>query len=139
MRRVSVAPRRVSEMRTRGSAAMKYCDEPGCGTMLDRGARCSTHARAVDQVRGSFRQRGYNARWDRRSRLFRARYPLCGMRPGALAPVMSRCYDEHRVTVGDQVDHIAPHRGDSALFWDELGNWQTLCSACHTRKTAAGL
>lgn len=27
-------------------------------------------------------------------------------------------------------DHIKPHRGDLALFWDE-GNLQCLCKACH--------
>ena len=28
------------------------------------------------------------------------------------------------------VDHIKPHRGDEALFWDER-NLQTLCKGCH--------
>ena len=28
------------------------------------------------------------------------------------------------------VDHIKPHRGDMALFWDQ-SNWQPLCKACH--------
>ncbi|OWU83816.1 HNH endonuclease [Oceanicola sp. 22II-s10i] len=27
-------------------------------------------------------------------------------------------------------DHIEPHRGDPALFWDE-GNLQCLCKPCH--------
>ena len=27
-------------------------------------------------------------------------------------------------------DHIRPHRGDEALFWDE-GNLQCLCKRCH--------
>lgn len=27
-------------------------------------------------------------------------------------------------------DHIVPHRGDAALFWD-AGNLQCLCKACH--------
>jgi len=29
-------------------------------------------------------------------------------------------------------DHIKPHRGDEALFWDEA-NLQTLCKPCHDR------
>lgn len=33
------------------------------------------------------------------------------------------------------VDHIIPHRGDGALFWDE-SNWQGLAKSCHDRKTA---
>ncbi|SNS53481.1 HNH endonuclease [Sphingomonas laterariae] len=28
-------------------------------------------------------------------------------------------------------DHIRPHRGDEALFWDEA-NLQTLCASCHS-------
>lgn len=27
-------------------------------------------------------------------------------------------------------DHVVPHRGDPALFWD-AGNLQCLCKACH--------
>ncbi|HEX7883151.1 MAG TPA: HNH endonuclease [Afipia sp.] len=29
-------------------------------------------------------------------------------------------------------DHVKPHRGDEALFWDEA-NLQTLCKACHDK------
>jgi 5-methylcytosine-specific restriction endonuclease McrA len=29
-------------------------------------------------------------------------------------------------------DHITPHRGSDALFWDE-GNLQCLCKPCHDR------
>ena len=36
------------------------------------------------------------------------------------------------------VDHIVPHRGDQALFWDEQ-NWQPLCKSCHDKKTGGGL
>mgnify|MGYP002266603246 CR=1 FL=1 len=39
-------------------------------------------------------------------------------------------------------DHKIPHRGDPALFWDEL-NLQCLCKGCHDktkqREEAAGL
>jgi len=33
------------------------------------------------------------------------------------------------------VDHVRPHKGDPALFWDH-GNWQPMCWPCHSRKTA---
>ncbi|WP_407496877.1 HNH endonuclease [Pseudooceanicola sp. MF1-13] len=33
------------------------------------------------------------------------------------------------------MDHITPHKGDRKLFWDR-SNWQALCHACHSRKTA---
>jgi shikimate kinase len=32
--------------------------------------------------------------------------------------------------VATVVDHIKPHRGDQALFWDK-NNWQPLCTHCH--------
>jgi len=115
-----------------------FCAEPGCRERVTRG-RCPEHARAVEHARTSRQARGYGNRWARRSRLFRARYPLCGMRPNGQTPVMSACYDEGRVTLAWQVDHVVPHRGDPALFWDEIGNWQSLCAACGSRKTAAGL
>jgi 5-methylcytosine-specific restriction protein A len=34
------------------------------------------------------------------------------------------------------VDHIIPHRGNQKLMWDQ-SNWQALCHACHSRKTAS--
>jgi len=98
-----------------------------------------TLRRPSDAWRGSNRQRGYTYRWEQRAKAFRDRYPLCGMRPGNVPPVMSRCHDEHRVTPGAQVDHVVPHRNDPVLFWDELHNWQTLCAACGSRKSQAGL
>lgn len=33
------------------------------------------------------------------------------------------------------VDHITPHKGDKALFW-QRANWQPLCKRCHDIKTA---
>jgi 5-methylcytosine-specific restriction protein A len=41
--------------------------------------------------------------------------------------------------VATQTDHVRPHRGDRALFWDREGNWQSLCRTCGARKTQAGL
>jgi 5-methylcytosine-specific restriction enzyme A len=67
------------------------------------------------------------------------------MRPGGAPPVMSRCYEEGRVTPVYQVDHVVPHRGDPALFKDrskrvvDQPNWQSLCQSCGARKSAAGL
>jgi 5-methylcytosine-specific restriction protein A len=33
------------------------------------------------------------------------------------------------------VDHLIPHRGVEAAFWDRT-RWQPLCASCHSRKTA---
>lgn len=60
-----------------------------------------------------------NSRW----RLLRARVlrdsPLCVY-----------CEQAGRVTAATVVDHIRPHRGDLALFW-ERANLQPLCATCH--------
>jgi 5-methylcytosine-specific restriction enzyme A len=117
---------------------MKYCAHQTCGNRVDDGY-CPEHARTVDLRRGSQRARGYTRRWERRAKLFKQHYPLCGMRPDGRTPVMSLCYDEGRVTPAYQVEHVVPHRGDEGLFWDERGNWQSLCAACGSRKSRAGL
>jgi 5-methylcytosine-specific restriction protein A len=120
--------------------APRECVERNCPHPARLGYRCEAHSRQQErQRRGSAASRGYDSGWDKRARLFRQRYPLCGMRPNGLRPVMSRCFDERRTTPAQQTDHVIPHRGDQALFWDEDGNWQALCAACGARKTQAGL
>jgi 5-methylcytosine-specific restriction protein A len=86
------------------------------------------------EPRRSAHSRGYTRRWSRAAKAFRLQYPLCGMRPEHTPPVMSMCFLEHRTTPATLVDHVVPHRGDDALFWDEA-NWQSMCDPCHSRKT----
>lgn len=96
--------------------------------------------KAVHTVdRRSARARGYTRRWEAARKRFLVKYPLCGMRPGERPPVMSKCHDEGRLEAGKQVDHVVPHRGNDALFWDEENNWQTLCATCGARKSGVGL
>lgn len=62
----------------------------------------------------------YGRKWNEASRAFLAQgdnawCKTCG--------AMAQC-----------VDHITPHGGDTALFWD-TENWQPLCNQCHSRKT----
>lgn len=40
------------------------------------------------------------------------------------------CGASGRLTVATVVDHVTPHKGDQALFWDPV-NWQSLCKRCH--------
>ncbi|MCY1296492.1 HNH endonuclease [compost metagenome] len=68
-------------------------------------------------------QRGYGYKWQKARERFLAKRPLCRM-----------CSEQGMVVVATDVDHIIPHRGDQALFWDE-GNWQPLCHSCHSAKT----
>jgi len=61
----------------------------------------------------------YGRPWRAARKRFLARYPLC-----------KYCISEGKVEVATVVDHVKPHRGDQALFWDE-GNWQSLCKTHH--------
>lgn len=69
-------------------------------------------------------KRGYTAQWQRASREYLAMHPLC-----------VRCEAQGIVEVSRVTDHIVPHKGNMALFWDE-NNWQALCVRCHNEKTA---
>lgn len=75
--------------------------------------------REYEMRRGSARARGYSARWDRASKGYLARNALC------LACAAAGLDEASRVT-----DHVIPHRGDMALFWDRE-NWQPCCRWHH--------
>lgn len=80
--------------------------------------------RAQSDVRDTAHRRGYSVRW----RAARARYL-------ALHPLCVKCAAERYVKPATVVDHIKPHKGDPALFWD-VSNWQSLCKTHHDQKTA---
>ena len=112
------------------SAAPHPCAEVGCAALVTNASRCPEHARAKqllqDQLRGSPSKRGYGRRWRVTSKGFLRAHPLC------------QCPDcdegRKRVTAATVVDHVIPHRGDMALFWDRH-NWQAMAKRCHDRKT----
>ena len=58
-------------------------------------------------------------RWKRERAAFLASHPLCAY-----------CDRVGRTRKARVVDHVRPHRGNEALFWDR-GNWQPLCKPCH--------
>jgi len=74
-----------------------------------------SHAR-----RPSASRRGYDVHWRRARADFLAANPHCVM-----------CRAEGRQTQATVVDHVQPHRGDPALFWDR-SNWQGLCDTHHS-------
>ena len=61
----------------------------------------------------------YSYQWNKARLAFLKRHPLCVV-----------CKDHGRVVASSVVDHIQPHKGDTALFWDR-SNWQALCKHCH--------
>lgn len=74
--------------------------------------------------RASAAARGYDARWRKARAHYLRSHGLC-----------VHCERKGRVVAATEVDHIVPHRGDDALFWNE-DNWQALCKPCHSTKTA---
>lgn len=121
------------------SAAPKPCRHPGCGQLSrDSSGLCAKHMpierervekrnkerqREYDKTRGTASQRGYTSKWQKARETFLSNNPLC-----------SKCQSEGRVTPATIVDHIRPHKGDQAMFWD-TSNWQPLCKKCHDQKT----
>lgn len=75
--------------------------------------------RDYETRRGSARQRGYTAQWDRVAAAFKRDNPLC-----------IGCEAVDRVELASVVDHIIPHKGDDTLFWDQA-NWQPCCTKHH--------
>lgn len=92
-----------------------------CGRIVPRGVRCQCQQQATrernarhDRHRPNASQRGYDRAWEKARRDYLATHPYCVM-----------CGQP-----ASTVDHIVPHRGDRALFWNRR-NWQALCTRCH--------
>ena len=89
-------------------------------TYRPRGQRTRTEARReFDQRRGSARDRGYDARWDKASASDRRRHPLCAY-----------CELEGRTTPASLTDHLSPHRAYPGVFWLKHW-WVSACAPCH--------
>ena len=108
-------------------SAPKPCTHPGCPVLVKSG-RCEKHQKhkreLADRDRGNSAARGYGRRWRKARLSFLKMRPLC-----------VRCQAVGKIEPATVVDHIKPHRGDKALFWD-VDNWQALCKPCHDNKTA---
>lgn len=61
----------------------------------------------------------YGRKWRKARSAFLKSHPLCII-----------CTRTGTTSVATVVDHITPHKGDLALFWDQ-NNWQPLCENCH--------
>lgn len=100
-------------------AVQKHCPR---GHAAFTGSRCPVCARlakaAFEARRPSSDARGYTSKWREARAAFLQHHPRCACGSHASA-----------------VDHIIPHKGDKALFWDR-SNWQPMCKRCHDRKTA---
>ena len=107
---------------------LRPCSYPGCPNLVEGGGSCPEHAkqeqRQQDKQRGTAAQRGYGYRWQKARESYLKRHPLC-----------VECVKQGRIVPATAVDHVIPHKGNQALFWD-VNNWQSLCKRCHDAKTA---
>ena len=106
---------------------MRFCATPGCPVRVPKG-HCPQHARLREQGRYNVEMRSLYAtgRWRHLRAQVLQDEPLC-----------RACVTEGRVEPATDIDHITPHRGSLALFWDRY-NLQPLCHSCHSRKTQEG-
>jgi 5-methylcytosine-specific restriction enzyme A len=111
--------------------AKRPCARAGCGALVDRGycpqCRASSPAITHDRLRGSSAARGYDGAWQRARVFYLSLHPVC------VDP-----YRRHVgvIVIATEIDHvIAVESRDDPRFWDET-NWQALCHACHSYKTA---
>jgi 5-methylcytosine-specific restriction endonuclease McrA len=89
----------------------------GCGKVVWSGELCACQIKRkaeADKRRPNANERGYDSRWSKARRTFLDKHPNCAI-CGKPASV---------------VDHIEPHKGDKAKFWNSQ-NWQSLCSHHH--------
>lgn len=105
------------------------CRYAGCSALVaaGQGSYCAEHKRACDEVTDSNRpsaaRRGYGGNWRRLRLLKLAMNPLC-----------EDCAQRGLVIAANEVDHIR-RLADGGT--NALGNLQSLCKPCHSRKTSA--
>jgi 5-methylcytosine-specific restriction protein A len=111
-------------------AARTPCRAAACAALAASHGFCEQHQnlrwKGSDQHRDTAYNRGYNRKWHQARVAYLRKHPLC-----------VKCSTDAHPVLSTVVDHIVPHRGDRALFWNSA-NWQTLCKRCHDRKTGSG-
>jgi 5-methylcytosine-specific restriction protein A len=107
----------------------KPCNVFGCVHVKP----CPVHGREIN--RPSHMTLYDTQRWRKTSRRNLDLYPLCGDRAWNLQITGdSRCRAAGRTVLATVTDHVRPHRGNAALFWDPK-NRQSLCDECHGLKS----
>jgi len=95
--------------------APRPCSKPGCAAYQVVGGYCDEHRhhqrRLYDERRGSWRERGYDYRWDKVRNRYIRREPMC-----------EYCGD----APATEVDHVVPIKEGGAMYDPE-----NLKSSCH--------
>ncbi len=89
-------------------------------TTKHKSGRCELHR--SDDGRKTRTERGYDNKWDRFAKAYRARHPFCMIR--------THCNG----TYSGEVDHIVPLIIAPDRKYDET-NLQAACKPCHSAKT----
>lgn len=97
------------------------CSHLGCPNLTED-RYCDEH-KTMHSDRPSASKRGYGSKWQRISKIYLRRNPMC-----------VKCMHNGRFNPATVVDHIIPHRNRPELMWDE-SNFQALCKSCHDKKT----
>ena len=135
------------------SAPMRTCSKPGCGSLVAGAARCKQHQHHNAAREGTSTERGYGSEHQRlrlaclRRDDYRCR--MCGWQPRLVEvlrgagieygheQIEAELRDLYRSGARHLVaDHVIDIADDASKRLD-LGNLQTLCSACHSRKSLA--
>ncbi|WP_031405286.1 HNH endonuclease [Geobacillus vulcani] len=116
---------------------LKPCAVPSCPN-LTQGRYCQDHQHKEQQDK-SHRHRYYDEHLrDQKAREFYHSKEWQRVRQVALVRdnyLCQHCLRNNRITSAEVVDHVIPIRVDWSLRLS-LGNLQSLCNACHNKKTA---
>lgn len=99
---------------------LRPCQHQGCPKLTNE-LYCEEHRKLY--TRESAAKRGYTSKWQKMSKQYLRKHPLC-----------VKCMANGKYVPATVVDHIKPHRGDKELMWNQ-NNWQSLCKPCHDKKT----
>jgi 5-methylcytosine-specific restriction enzyme A len=118
---------------------LKPCNKIGC-TNLTRDRYCDEHKRLAEQRQRSRRNDKEYDKYKRnqQARAFYHSREWERIRQAALARdhyLCQHCLQHNRITRATIVDHIVPIAVDWSRRLD-INNLQSLCQACHNRKTA---
>lgn len=105
------------------TSALKVCNHPGCYAAT-RESYCPNHARRPKDTRGHAAERGYDYQWQKLRKAYWQAHPLC-----------EECARNGAAREAQDIDHIRPFSGKSDPLRLDWSNLQSLCRACHRRKT----
>lgn len=102
---------------------IRLCQIPTCDNEATCGRFCKEHYSPIkaktNRKQTNSNRAGYTYKWQQARKIYLMMHPLC-----------VKCGEP-----ATDVDHIIPHKGNMALFWNRE-NWQPLCHRCHSIKTA---